>query len=59
MHTSSSHYKKCLKTKRDKMLLKKKNLSSEKKFSEVTKKGRKETTQPGYSFIYDRILDSN
>ena len=59
MRTSSSRYKKCLKTKRDKMLLKKKNLSSEKKFSEVTKKRRKETTQAGYSFIYDRILDSN
>ena len=34
--------KKCLKTKRDKMLLKKKDLS-EKVFSEVTKKRRKET----------------
>ena len=42
MRTSSSRYKKCLKTKRDKMLLKKKNLS-EKVFSEVTKKRRKET----------------
>ena len=43
MHTSSSCYKKCLKTKRDKMLLKKKNLSSKKVFSEVAKKRRKET----------------
>ena len=42
MRTSSSRYKKCLKTKRDEMLLKKKNLSSKKLFSEVTKK-RKET----------------
>ena len=42
MRTSSSRYKKCLKTKRDKMLLKKKDLS-EKVFSEVTKKRRKET----------------
>ena len=42
MRTSSSRYKKCLKTKRDKMLLKKKNLL-EKVFSEVTKKRRKET----------------
>ena len=37
------HVKKCLKTKRDKMLLKKKNLSSKKVFSEVAKKRRKET----------------
>ena len=59
MRTSSSRYKKCLKTKRDKMLLKKKYLSSEKRFSAVTMKRRKETTQAGYSFIYDRILDSN
>ena len=43
MRTSSSRYKKCLKTKRDKMLLKKKNLSSKKVFSEVTKKRRKGT----------------
>ena len=43
MRTSSSRYKKCLKTKRDKMLLKKKNLSSKKVFSEVAKKRRKET----------------
>ena len=43
MRISSSRYKKCLKTKRDKMLLKKKNLSSKKVFSEVTKKRRKET----------------
>ena len=45
MRTSSSRYKKCLKTKRDKMLLKKKNLSSKKVFSEVTKKRRKETVR--------------
>ena len=43
MRTSSSRYKKCLKTKRDKMLLKKKNLSTKKVFSEVAKKRRKET----------------
>ena len=43
MCTSSSHYKKCLKTKHDKMLLKKKNLLLKKVFSEVTKKRRKET----------------
>ena len=43
MRTSSSQYKKCLKTKRDKRLLKKKNLSSKKVFSEVTKKRRKGT----------------
>ena len=43
MHTSSSRYKKCLKTKQDKMLLKKKNLSLKKVLSEVTKKRRKET----------------
>ena len=43
MRTSSSRYKKCLKSKREKMLLKKKNLSSKKSFTKVSKKGRKET----------------
>ena len=57
----SARYRKCLKTKEDKMLLKKKNLSSEKVFSEVTKKRRKGTVhkQVTNSFIYGRILDSN
>ena len=43
------------------MLLKKKNLSSKKVFSEVTKKRRKETVhkQVFISFVYGRILDSN
>ena len=61
MHTSSSHNKKCLKTKRDKMLLKKKNLSSKKVLSEVTKKRRNETVhkQVINSFICGLILDSN
>ena len=60
MHTSSSRYKKCLKTKRDKMLLKKKYIPSKKVFSEVTKKRRKEIVhkQVINSFIYDHILDS-
>ena len=42
------------------MLLKKKNLSSKKVFSEVTKKRRKETVhkQVFISFVYGRILDS-
>ena len=43
MHTSSSRYKKCLKTKQEKMLLEKKNLSLKKVFSEVAKKRKKET----------------
>ena len=61
MSTSSSLYKKCLKTKRDKMLLKKKHPSLKKVFSEVTKK-RKETVHKQviiYLFIYGRFLDSN
>ena len=44
MGTSSSH-KKCLKTKRDKMLLKKKNLWSKKVFSKITKKRRNDTNR--------------
>ena len=43
MCTSSSHYKKYLKTKQDKMLLKKKNMLLTKVFPEVTKNRRKET----------------
>ena len=58
MRTSSWHYKKCLKTKRDNAVEEKKSIVG-KKFSEVTEKKRKETTQAGYSFIYGHILDSN
>ena len=46
MRTSSSRYKKCLKSKRDKMLLKKKNISLKKVFTKLSKKGN--CTQAGY-----------
>ena len=61
MRLSSSRYKKCLKTKRDKMLLKKSNILLKKVFSEVAKQKKKgNCTRAGYySFIYGCILDSN
>ena len=43
MRTFSSRYKKCVKIKRFKILLKKTNLSLKKVYSKVTKKRRKET----------------
>ena len=57
MRTASSRYKKCLKSKRDKMLLKKKNISSKKVFIKLSKKGRKETVHKQViSYFYEYIL---
>ena len=51
--TSSSHYKKYLKSKQDKMLLQKNVFKSNKE------EKKRNFTQAGYSFIYGCILDSN
>ena len=51
VRTASSRYKKCLKSKRDKMLLKKKNISSKKVLTKLSNKGRKETSRLLFIFM--------
>ena len=59
MRTSSSRYQKCLISKRDKMLLKKKNILSEKVLTKLSKKGRKETVHKlVIIYFYEYILRS-
>ena len=56
MPTASSH-KKCLKSKRDKMLLKTKYILLEKMFTKLSKKGRKETVHKQVIiYFYEYIL---
>ena len=57
MRTSSSRYKKCLKTKRDKMLLGKKYIVEKSVFRSNKEEKKGNCTQAGYySFIHGCIL---